>query len=220
MHGRRLAGLGAASAVALASVWACDVTEAPTDGDGAAFAALQTRGEQAMGVDQYSSMHVFDALADGGRIELQRDEEDPDGVERIRGHLRMIAEAFNSGDFSTPAFVHMQEVPGAAVMAAKQDEIEYVYGDLPRGGELRLVTDDPDALEAIHEFMEYQREDHRAGGRDHPAGHERMRRHHPDHAEMPDHEPGDHPPHGDMPDHAEHGDGSGMHGGRPATGSP
>jgi hypothetical protein len=54
-------------------------------------------------------------------------------------------------------------------MAALRDRIEYVYTDLPRGGEVRLVTSDPAALAAIHAFMEFQREDHRAGGAEHGA---------------------------------------------------
>jgi len=132
-----------------------------------AFAGVQQRGEKAMGVDQYTSTHKFDALPDGGRIELQRDVDDTAGVAQIRAHLNEIAKAFKSGDFSTPAFVHMQQVPGTSVMAAKRDVISYVYRDLPRGGELRIVTKDPQALDAIREFMAFQRQDHRAGGMDH-----------------------------------------------------
>jgi len=135
-----------------------------------------------MGVDQYTSAHIFDALADGGRIELQRDVDDPAGVLEIRRHLGKIAEAFASGDFSTPAFVHMREVAGTAVMAAKKDRIEYVYRDLPRGAELRLVTNDPEALRAIHEFVAFQRADHRAGGMD--QGHGTMHHGTMDHATM------------------------------------
>lgn len=131
------------------------------------FAAMQMRGEKAMGVDQYTSTHKFDALPDGGRIELQRDVDDTAGVSQIRAHLNEIATAFKSGDFSTPAFVHMQQVPGTRVMAAKRGVISYTYRDLPRGGELRIVTKDPEALEAIREFMAFQRQDHRAGGMDH-----------------------------------------------------
>src|SRR5689334_7346501 len=76
-----------------------------------AFAAMQERGKIAMGVDQYTSTHHFDALPDGGRIELQRDVPDSAGTERIRAHLREIARAFKAGDFSTPATVHMRDVP-------------------------------------------------------------------------------------------------------------
>lgn len=49
------------------------------------FAELQTRGQAAMGVDQYTSTHKFDDLADGGRIELQRNENDPRDVATILG---------------------------------------------------------------------------------------------------------------------------------------
>jgi hypothetical protein len=133
------------------------------------FAALQARGKTAMGVDQYTSTHKFDALEDGGRIELQRDTDDSAGVVQIRQHLREITLAFQSGDFSTPAFVHMQVVPGASVMAAKRDRITYTFSELPRGAEVRIVTTDPEALKAIHCFMAFQRQDHRAEGTDHGA---------------------------------------------------
>lgn len=138
-----------------------------------AFAALQERGEEAMGVDQYTSTHLFDALPDGGRIELQRDVDDAEGVQQIRDHLQAIADAFRKGDFDTPAFVHMQTVPGTAVMAEKRAAITYTFHELPRGGELRIVTQDPEAIRAIHEFMAFQRSDHRAGGEgsEHDAAH-------------------------------------------------
>lgn len=128
------------------------------------FAALQARGHQAMGVDQYTSTHRFDALPEGGRIELQRDADDPEGVATIRAHLRAIADAFARGEFHIPAFVHDQRVPGTEVMAARRAAIRYEYRNLPRGGEVRIVTDDAEALAAIHAFMAFQRGDHRAGG--------------------------------------------------------
>jgi len=134
-------------------------------GGDTAFAALQARGKIAMGVDQYTSTHLFDDLPDGGRIELQRDRDDPGGVRTIREHLRGIAEAFSTGDFSTPAFVHMQDVPGTTVMAERRSAIRYVFSELPRGGEVRITTSDPVALKAVHDFLAFQRQDHRAHGR-------------------------------------------------------
>jgi len=132
-----------------------------------AFEALQVRGEAAMGVDQYASVHQFDVLPEGGRIELQHGDGDPEAIATIRRHLQEIEAAFAQGDFSTPAFVHDEEVPGTAVMAARKDHIRYTYSPLPRGGEVRIHTTDPEALEAIRAFIAYQREDHRAGGHDH-----------------------------------------------------
>ena len=129
-----------------------------------AFAAMQERGKAAMGVDQYTSTHHFDSLVDGGRIALERDVDDSAGVAQIRSHIREIARTFKAGDFSTPAMVHMRDVPGTAVMAEKRDVITYEARDLPRGAELRIRTHDADALRAIHEFMAFQRSEHHAAG--------------------------------------------------------
>ena len=163
----RITGVRLGSAVLVLGLAACAPApagggeEAPAD---SAFAALQARGQVAMGVDQYTSTHRFDALPDGGRIELQRDTDDPEGVATIRQHLREIATAFESGDFDTPAFVHMREMPGTRVMAEKRRVIDYTYRDLPRGGEVRITTSDPEAIRAVHAFMAAQRGDHRSGG--------------------------------------------------------
>ena len=130
------------------------------------FAAMQKRGKMAMGVDQYTSIHKFDDLADGGRIELQRDRNDSVGTKAIRDHLRAISVAFANGDFSTPAFVHMREVPGTKVMAERRGAIRYAYRELPRGGELLITTSDGAALAAVHQFLAFQRGDHHAAGHD------------------------------------------------------
>ena len=129
-----------------------------------AFSAMQDRGKKAMGVDQYTSTHKFDATPTGGRIELQRDSADAAGVAQIRAHMREIAKSFAAGDFSTPGFVHMQNVPGTKVMREKRSLIAYESRDLPRGGEVVIRTKDPAAVAAIHEFMAFQRGEHHAGG--------------------------------------------------------
>jgi hypothetical protein len=129
-----------------------------------AFAQLQSRGKEAMGVDQYTSAHQFDDLPNGGRIELQRDSTDTAGVRTIREHLQHIAMAFAGGDFNLPGFVHATSVPGTEVMAARRDLISYAFRPLPGGGEVLLTTTDSAAVSAIHEFLAFQRQDHHAGG--------------------------------------------------------
>jgi len=115
-----------------------------------------------MGVDQYTSAHVFEPLPDGGRIVLQRDSVDPAGTATIRAHMADIADRFARGDFSLPGFVHAQEVPGTAVMAARRSVIQYRADTLPRGAEVRIRTDDAAAIAAIHAFLAFQAQDHRA----------------------------------------------------------
>src|SRR6188474_994677 len=89
-------------------------------GEDSAFRAMQARGRLVMGVDQYTSVHSFDALPDGGRIELRRDRDDSTGTAIIRAHLRAIAKAFATGDFAGPATVHAETVPGVRVMRARR----------------------------------------------------------------------------------------------------
>ncbi|HEX5829864.1 MAG TPA: hypothetical protein VFY16_02710 [Gemmatimonadaceae bacterium] len=128
-----------------------------------AFAVLQARGRLAMGVDQYTSTHHFTSLADGGIIRLERDTADGAGVATIRAHLREIARAFAAGDFSTPAFVHLRDAPGTRTMADRRAHLRYDFHPVPRGGEVRITTTDSTALHAVHEFLAFQRQDHRAG---------------------------------------------------------
>src|SRR5258705_6532146 len=103
---------------------------------------MQARGKMAMGVDQYTSKHASEPLADGGRIMLQRDAADTAGTTAIREHLKDIAMRFRAGDFAIPGFVHAQQVPGTPVMAARRSAIRYVFHPLPGGGEVRVVTRD------------------------------------------------------------------------------
>lgn len=132
-----------------------------------AFRAMQARGFVVMGVNQYTSVHRFDALPNGGRVELQRDRDDSTGTAAIRAHLRAIARAFANGDFTAPADVHAETVPGVPVMRARRAAIRYDVSDLPRGAELRIRSTDPVAVEAIHGFLAYQRQEHRTGSSAH-----------------------------------------------------
>ena len=134
------------------------------------FAAVQRRGDVAMGVDQYTSTHQFQPLPDGGRIELQRDTVDRAGRTQILEHMGRIATAFGEGDFALPGFVHAREVPGTRIMANRRDAISYTVESLPRGAALRLRTGDSAAVRAIHEFLAFQRMDHRAGSGTHHQG--------------------------------------------------
>ncbi len=129
-----------------------------------AFNAMQKRGKMAMGVDQHGSTHLFDITPEGGRIELQVNKFDSLEVAQVRAHVRLIQHAFEAGDFSTPAFVHMKDMPGTAIMARRKSSIIYQYGELPRGAELRIKSDDLEARRGISEFMNAQRHEHHANG--------------------------------------------------------
>jgi hypothetical protein len=78
--------------------------------------------------------------------------------------MRTIASAFSAGNFTLPGFVHaMADVPGTATMSRLKAEITYTAHDVPRGGEVIIATKNPEAVTAIHDFLAFQRMDHRAG---------------------------------------------------------
>ena len=134
-----------------------------TRGD-SSFAALQVRGETAMGVNQYTSQHVFEPLPDGGRIALRTKESDSVGEAAIRAHMDTISKSFRQGDFTVPGFVHATtDVPGTAAMMRLKAEITYTPRDLPGGAEVVISTRNPQAVAAIHEFLAFQRMDHHSG---------------------------------------------------------
>ena len=153
-----------ARAIALAALIAplsASAQSAPShDSAHAAHAGMQKRGAEVMGVDQESSVHVFEALPMGGIIELQRASADTVGARAIRRHLRAIAQAFAIGDFGGPSYIHLTSVPGARVMAERRNLIRYDYRELPRGGALRISTSDGVARKAIWDFIAFQRNEH------------------------------------------------------------
>lgn len=165
--------------IATAALAACAPDKAPVPAlrgnTDAAFAAVQERGKDVMGVDQYTSQHVFEDLPDGGRIVLERDDaSDTTAIAQIRTHMREILADFTAGDFSKPFGVHAQQVPGTDVMTARRDMLRYEVSDRPRGAELRITTNDAAAFAAVRSFLAFQRMDHRAmghGEHDDHAGH-------------------------------------------------
>ncbi len=130
---------------------------------------MQERGKTVMGVDQYTSTHVFEDLADGGRIVLERqDSADTAGIAAIRTHMQLIASDFRAGDFSKPFAVHGERVPGTDVLVARAARITYQEVNRPRGAEVRIHTMDSAAVQAVHLFLDFQRSAH------HAAAHEGM----------------------------------------------
>jgi hypothetical protein len=70
---------------------------------------------------------------------------------------------FSNGEFSIPMFVHQQVPPGVQVMKQKRKEIAYDFEGLPGGGRVRIKTTDHDALQAVHDFLRFQIEEHHTG---------------------------------------------------------
>ena len=127
-------------------------------------ADVETHGDTAMGFPHDSTRHHFRISPDGGAIEVTvNDTKDAHNIQAIRTHLTHIVMMFSNGDFSIPMFVHSQVPPGVTEMKDKQAEISYSFEELPDGGRVRISTKNHDALNAIHDFLSFQIEDHHTG---------------------------------------------------------
>lgn len=127
-------------------------------------ADVEKNGDEAMGFPHDVTTHHFRLLPDGGTIEVTvNDSKDTGDVRAIRLHLTHIVTMFSNGDFSIPMFVHGQVPPGVTEMKEKRRYISYTFEELPTGGTVRIVTKNRDALNAIHDFLNFQIEDHHTG---------------------------------------------------------
>jgi hypothetical protein len=60
-------------------------------------------------------------------------------------------------------FIHDTLPPGVSVMESKRSAISYTFEPTSSGGRVHIATADKDALEAIHQFLAFQIDDHRTG---------------------------------------------------------
>jgi len=127
--------------------------------------SMNHRGAAVMGFDQTQTAHHFYLFDDGGAIDIVvKDAANTKDRDAIRSHLPHIAMMFEEGNFDAPMLVHdTKDVPGIKALTAAKEKIRYVYAETPNGGRVDIVTRDPKALSALHEFLRYQIKEHETG---------------------------------------------------------
>jgi hypothetical protein len=127
-------------------------------------ADLNEHGEMAMGFDQNKAAHHFTLTPTGGTIAVTANHPSDRGTrEQIQAHLEEIAASFASGDFEKPLMTHGEMPPGVSEMQRHKADITYRFKGTDRGGVVRIVTADHEALKAVHEFLRYQIREHATG---------------------------------------------------------
>lgn len=125
---------------------------------------MNKRGDQGMGFAQEKITHHFLLRKDGGAIQVTANSaDDKTSKEEIQMHLHHITQAFKSGDFNIPMFVHDQTPPGVDVMAKLKDQIHYKYETAVNGGRVVISSPNAEAVAAIHEFLKSQITEHKTG---------------------------------------------------------
>jgi hypothetical protein len=127
-------------------------------------AELKKRGADAMGFDQGKTAHHFRLYTTGGAIEVvANDSTDGASRDQIRMHLKTIADEFAGGNFGKPVATHGELPPGARTMQERRNSLTFKYEELSAGGRVRITASDPEATDAVHEFLRYQIREHATG---------------------------------------------------------
>ena len=127
-------------------------------------AGVVQRGDKVMGFSHEKTTHHFRLYEDGGSIEaLANDPKDAASRQEIRDHLQHIAGMFKNGDFNAPMLIHSRTPPGVPRMKKLRSQIEYRVEETSSGARVRVSSENPKAVAAIHDFLRFQIEDHQTG---------------------------------------------------------
>ncbi len=120
-------------------------------------------GATVMPFDLTRTTHFFDDTASGGVETITANEKsDAQQIALIQSHLTMEAKRFGDGDFSDPAKIHGQDMPGLAELTRAGTKLQVRYEKLPAGASLTFASGDPAVATAIHAWFAAQRSDHAA----------------------------------------------------------
>lgn len=127
-------------------------------------AEIAARGAEVMSFDLQATSHVFTKNRNGGLQQvLVRNPKDAAQVRLVRSHLREIASHVEKGDFSAPAQIHGEAMPGLArLKQAKPGEVTVHYRDLFNGAQIRYATSNPALVPVLHQWFDAQLSDHGA----------------------------------------------------------
>jgi hypothetical protein len=129
---------------------------------------VAVKGAKVMPFDLDQTTHVFQKLDDGGLQKvIVKDPSNKKQIALIQGHLKEESEKFRNGDFSDPAKIHGEDMPGLAQLKVGAAKIDVRYSALADGAEIRYTTKDPKLVEALHQWFAAQLADHGH----HAAGH-------------------------------------------------
>ena len=129
--------------------------------DGGREDTVARLSQDIMPFDLDTTTHVFDPTSDGGvQTVVANDLSDEAEVELIRRHLKEEAEAFRRGDFSDPAFIHGDDMPGIDELSKHLGALDVRYREVEGGAEIVYSTPHPELVAALHVWFEAQLTDH------------------------------------------------------------
>ncbi len=115
-----------------------------------------------MPFDLEKTIHIFTKTNEGGIQQvIAKDKSDSKQIRLIRKHLLEISVEFSQGDFSQPAQIHGDDMPGlSALKSAQVGQITIEYKELPDGAQISYSSKLSPLVKAIHQWFDAQLSDH------------------------------------------------------------
>lgn len=155
---------GLVLATIAADAAADDVNERQTE--------VRQRGADVMSFSIADTLHTFEKTPEGGVQRVEARAGHIEEVPKIRAHLKRIAQSFQSRDFSGPAHIHGESMPGLAELrGAASSELAIAYRDIDQGGEIRYTATSPGIVAAVHRWFDAQLSDHGSDATGHSHKH-------------------------------------------------
>jgi hypothetical protein len=125
---------------------------------------VNEHGDHVMGFSHEKTTHHFELRYEGGAIDVRaNDVRDTESRNQIRTHFRHIARMFAEGNFNAPMLVHGVAVPGTATMTRLKNQLHWKLRETARGARITVTADNKESLDAVHEFLRFQIDDHKTG---------------------------------------------------------
>ena len=123
---------------------------------------IANRGAQVMPFSLERTVHIFEKTKSGGIQQVVvKDPSDTRQLRLIREHLSRISKEFAQGNFSVPASIHGNDMPGLADLEnARPGQLTIEYKELSDGAQITYSSDNPALIDAIHRWFDAQLADH------------------------------------------------------------
>ncbi|WP_051771054.1 hypothetical protein [Lentzea albidocapillata] len=114
-----------------------------------------------MPFDLERTTHQFTKTDTGGvQTVIADDPQDTTQITLIQQHLTAEADRFRRGDFTDPARIHGNEMPGLETLRAHDGRITIDYENTRDGARVTYTTTGTDLRNALHAWFDAQSGDH------------------------------------------------------------
>jgi hypothetical protein len=105
-------------------------------------------------------MHMFLPDSIGGVVEVVVHNMNDHQIALVRSHLLSEAAKFAKGDYSDPAYIHGQTMPGLNQLESGAAKVSVRYFETPTGAAVTFASADQSMVTAIHQWLAAQQHDH------------------------------------------------------------